>query len=176
MNPEYLRMPYERIAVLIGPKGKTKKDIEEKTNCDISIDSSSGEVEINNKRSNVSELLKASNIVKAIGRGFSPQHAFALLDDEFALETVNLIELVGKSSAALLSKKGRVIGKKGRARKKIEEETETFISVYGKTVSIIGNPENIERALRAIEMLLQGAEHKTVFNYLGKRKTKKFEL
>ncbi len=176
MNSECLRIPYERIAVLIGPKGKTKKDIEGKTNCNIQIDSNSGEVEINYEGSNESELFKAANIVKAIGRGFSPEHAFALQDDESAFETVNLVELVGKSSAALLSKKGRVIGKKGRARKKIEEETETYISVYGKTVSIIGKPENIKRALRAIEMLLQGSEHKIVFNYLGRREKEKFEL
>ena len=176
MSSQYLRIPYERIAVLIGPKGKTKNEIEAKTNSSIEIDSDSGEAEVNYKGDNELELFKASNIIKAIGRGFSPEHAFALLDDEFVLEVINLVELVGKSAKALSSKKGRIIGKKGAARKEIEEETETFISVYGKTVAIIGKPENIKKALRAIEMLLQGAEHKTVYDFLKTKESKRFEL
>ena len=72
-------------------------------------------------------------------------------------------------------KKGRVIGKHGSARMQIEEETGAKIAVYGRTISIIGNAEGIERARRAVEMLLQGAKHTTTFRTL-EHKAVKFEL
>jgi ribosomal RNA assembly protein len=70
--------------------------------------------------------------------------------------------------------KGRIIGEKGKARKNIEELTNTFISIYGHTVSFIGNYEETKLALDAIMLLINGRSHKTVYEmlYQAKRKLK----
>jgi ribosomal RNA assembly protein len=64
--------------------------------------------------------------------------------------------------------KSRVIGTKGRARKLIEELAGVSISIYGNTVSIIGESQNVRLARAAIELLFQGAKHSTVYKYLEK--------
>ena len=66
--------------------------------------------------------------------------------------------------------KGRVIGQEGKSRKIIEGLTETYISVYGKTISIIGQAENVSVARRAIESLLAGSNHATVYRWLEKKR------
>jgi len=48
--------------------------------------------------------------------------------------------------------------------------TGTEISVYGKTVAIIGLPEQVEIARKAVEMLIQGVPHETVYAFLDRKK------
>jgi ribosomal RNA assembly protein len=48
----------------------------------------------------------------------------------------------------------------------LEELTDCMISVYGGTVSIIGPIEKILITREAVLMLINGAFHKTVWNYL----------
>ncbi len=47
---EHIKVPLERIAVLVGPKGSTKGLIEEKSTAMLNIDSDSGDVEIQDPR------------------------------------------------------------------------------------------------------------------------------
>ncbi len=107
------------------------------------------------------EAYKAVNIVKAIGRGFSPENAFLLMDDENVLE---IIEIPGNENARYRIR-ARLIGRDGIVRKNIERYTHTKISIYGKTVSIIGPIDKIEYARNAIEMLISGKKHSTMYKY-----------
>jgi ribosomal RNA assembly protein len=66
--------------------------------------------------------------------------------------------------------RGRVIGKDGRSREQIEDMTGTAISVHGKTVAIIGGIEQVKTARTAVEMLLNGVPHETVFSFLDRKK------
>jgi len=109
------------------------------------------------------ELMTAKNIAKAIGRGFSPIHAYRLFDEEVELEIKDLGRL---SDARIGAIKSRVIGTDGKMRVKIEECTGAVVSVYGKTISIIGKFEELKNASKAIEMLINGSEHKTVYKFL----------
>ncbi len=161
---EEFPIPKERVAVLIGPNGGTKRNVEKETKTKIHVDSKNGDVEIIGE--DAAQTLKASNIVRAIGRGFSPEHAMKLTSDEYYLELINLNEELGKNWKTIQSKKGRVIGREGSIRSKIEQDTHTRISVYGKTIGIIGKAEAVEKASHAIRMLIKGAEHQTVLNYL----------
>ena len=72
----YLKIPRDRIGVLIGPKGKTKSRIENRFNVDIVIDSESGAVEIIRREGSkdITAIFVVQNMVKAIGRGFNPRN------------------------------------------------------------------------------------------------------
>ena len=48
----------------------------------------------------------------------------------------------------------------------IEELTDSIVCVYGGTVSIIGPFEMLPIAKEAVEMLINGSFHKTVWNHL----------
>lgn len=173
----YLKIPRERIGVLIGPKGKAKKRIEDHFGVALEIDSESGSVEIalNQGNKDITAIFTVRNIVRAIGRGFSPKRAEILAKEDYDLHIIDLTEYVGTSKNAIARVKGRIIGKAGRSRALIEDLTETSISVYGDTIAYIGSPEGLEAAREAIMMLVKGSFHKTVWNYLyaWRRKMKK---
>lgn len=164
-----LKIPEKRIAVLIGTKGATKKALEKTFGCRLRI-SSEGDVEISSK--DTSKALRAKEAVTAIARGFSPEHAFILSDEEHVLEIISLIDYVGANEKALERFRSRIIGTHGKVRANIEEISETHISIYGKTVAIIGAPENVKQARDAIELLLSGKTHKTSYLFLRKQKEK----
>ena len=93
-----------------------------------------------------------------------------LLDDDVVLEVIKLTEYVGKSKKALSRYKGRIIGREGITRQIILEMTGVDMSVYGKTVSLIGDLESILIAKEAVEMILHGARHKSVYAFLERKK------
>ena len=109
---------------------------------------------------------KAVEIVMAIGRGFTPDVALTLLKNENSLFVINLTEFAGKSRSSIERIKGRVIGERGRARKNMEQLSKTHISVYGKTVSIIGAGGGLMRAVDAVRAISCGSTHGAVYNKL----------
>lgn len=167
----YLRIPLDRVGVVIGEKGKVKSEIEKKTNTIIAIDGKTGEVTIENtpNTADPSGILKARDVINAIARGFSPEKAFTLFDDNQILDTINLKEYLGDSKNHITRIKGRIIGERGKTRKMIEELTNTYISIYGHTVSIIGGYEEVRVAREAIEMLIKGMQHSTVYKFLDRK-------
>lgn len=163
-----LKVPKNRVAVIIGKEGSIKKDIEETTKTKLNIDSKEGDVFVSGE--DALGLYTAREIIKAIGRGFNPGVAKLLLKPDYIFEVVDLNEYVGKSKEAMLRLKGRVIGKEGKSRRLIEELTECNISVFGKTISIIGLPESTANARQAVESLLRGSTHANVYKWLEKRR------
>jgi len=168
-----LKLPLDRIGVLVGKNGAVKSEIEHRCNVILSIDSKIGEVTIDLRGDiNQSQPFKAMDIVTAIGRGFSPQRAFKLLNEDAVLHVVDLRDYVGKSRSSLERIKGRIIGLGGKSRRFIEELTDAYISVFGHTVSIIGRIDEVRLALDAIDMLTSGSAHKAVYNMLQRARTK----
>jgi ribosomal RNA assembly protein len=159
-----IKIPKDRIAVLIGTKGEIKKQLEDETKTKIDVDSKEGDVTVSGEDALL--LYSTRDIIRAIGRGFNPEMALLLLKQDYAFELINLPEYEKPSQFKRI--KGRVIGKEGKSRKLLEEYTETFISVYGKTVGIIGQTEQVSIARRAIEMLLKGSPHSNVYKWLEK--------
>jgi ribosomal RNA assembly protein len=168
---ERLRIPKTRIAVLIGPEGKVKQRLEKATNTTITVDSEDGLVVIETKEDTEDPLAtwKARDVVQAIGRGFSPHRAFWLLDEDVYIRVIDLEEYLTTPNQ-IRRIKGRVIGEGGKTRRNIEELTDTFVSVMGDTVSIIGELENQEVAISAVTRLLRGAEHSSVYRYLNEQR------
>ncbi len=163
-----IRIPKTRIAVLIGPNGAIKRELEKITQTVITIDSADGLVVVESTEDTTDPLAvwKARDIAHAIGRGFSPQRAFALLDDDVYLRLINLEEF-GSTPNQIRRLKGRVIGQGGKTRRNIEELTETFVVIMGNTIGVIGEVENQQVAVNAIVRLLRGAEHSTINRYLN---------
>jgi ribosomal RNA assembly protein len=167
------RIPRERIGAIIGKGGKIRELLEKECRVSMTVDSSTGDVIIeSDDRENVVGLTTAAQIVQAIGRGFSYDKAKALLDEQHLLDIIDLTDFAGKSESNLVRIKGRIIGAEGKARRIIEELTDTYISVYGHTVAIIGAADDIKAAHEAIEALAEGSQHKTVYNRLQKRRTR----
>ncbi len=170
-----IRIPKERVAVLIGKKGEIKKTIEEATKTKIEIDSKEGDVFISSE--DALSVYNTRELVTAIGRGFNPEIALLLLKVDYMFELINLNDYI-KGKNDLTRIKGRVIGSEGKCRALIEKLAECYISVYGKTIGIIGEVNNTSIARRAIENLLRGSPHGNVYKWLEKqrREMKRKEL
>jgi ribosomal RNA assembly protein len=164
-----IRIQKERIGAIIGKKGTIKEEIENKCNIDIEVDSEYGDVMLKSRNTNPLDILdlnKALEIVMAISKGFSPERAFNLFNEENNLEIIDLRDYVGKSSNSLARVKSRLIGEKGKSRRTIEELTGSYISIYGHHVGIIGNAEQINLTTEAITRICSGRSHKNVYNFL----------
>ncbi len=169
----FVRIPKERVGVLIGPDGVSKRHIEEKLSVELAIDSDSGDVNITLKDTaeDPSLIFRAKDVITSIGRGFSPEHAFRLIRDEDAvLDVIDLRTVFGKSETDLKRVKGRIIGMNGKTRRILEELTDANVAVYGHTVSLIGNMDQIDIAREAIQMLVKGSMHSTVYRFLHRKR------
>ena len=169
---DYLKIPQNRVGALIGTNGDVKKSIEKLTGTILDIDSDDGTVYIT-PREDMEDPLgvwNANHIVKAIARGFNPDVAMKLIHDDIYLEVMKLPLYIGKSKKALSRYKGRIIGTNGKTRELITELADVDMAVYGKTVSLIGEMENILVAKEAIEMILNGSRHKSVYSFLENKK------
>jgi len=162
-----LKIPEERVAVLIGTDGETKKEIEEETKSKLDI-TKEGDVTITGNEG--LSLFTAREVVRAVARGFNPKTALLLVKQDYTLEIVDMKDVAGKNKSTMQRLKGRVIGKGGKSREEIERLTETYISVYGKTIGIIGETAQVALAHQAIAMLLGGSMHKTVYQFLEKKR------
>ncbi|CDI06110.1 MAG: KH domain-containing protein [Candidatus Nitrosotenuis sp.] len=162
-----IRIPADRVGALIGRSGKVKAEIERICFVKLQIDSETGEIEVtSNGAIDQIQPFKAVEIVTAIGRGFSPHNAMKLLKEEYLLHVMDLRDFVGKSPQQIERIKGRIIGEGGRARVNMENLTNTSICVYGKTVSIIGEPHQIKVAISAITSISTGSKHGSVYGKL----------
>ena len=166
----YEKVPLERIGVLLGDNGRVKREIEEKTKTKLTIDSSSGSVIIEPafQSTTALDLLKAQNIVRAIAYGFSPERAFRLLEDDQVIEVIDVRQYVGDKPNHIRRVLGRVIGENGKTRRILEEMTGAYISVYETYVAVIASYEISSVVKKAVEMLIEGRAHSTVYKYIDR--------
>lgn len=182
-----VRIPAARVAVLIGRRGRTKAAIEKGCAVSVEVDSSDGTVTVRSDGGLEAAVggggaaagggggsgedtafmpLKAAEIVAAIGRGFAPDRAMSLLDGERSLHVIDLREFAGRSPSQIGRIKGRIIGERGRARRSMESLTGASISVYGRTVAVIGTAASLKMAVEAISSLSAGSMHGAVYGRL----------
>jgi ribosomal RNA assembly protein len=151
-----IKIPQDRVAVLIGKRGTTKRAIQKKTGTKILIGE---EITIEGESLNV---LDAENIIKAIGRGFSPEKTSLLLEEDTTLLMVEL----PKNEQTAKRIRSRLIGTNGKSRRNLERLTRTHVSVYGKTVCVIGKYSNAALAEEAINKIIKGVSHRFVYEFL----------
>ena len=171
-STNYVRVPKNRIGVIIGPKGSTKRELENSLQCKLDVDSDTGEVIIipNEDLNDPVLMLKSGEVIKAIGRGFTPVQALKLLNDDFYLEIIPLRQLAGTSANAIRRIRSRLIGTGGKTRKTIEEYTKVSMVILGNTVSLIGRYTSLVDAREAINKLVNGANHSSVYSWLEEKR------
>ena len=170
---QVVRIPVERVGAVIGKEGGTKRFLEREMGVKLRVDSREGLVTLKSESALKTDPFSATRVIEAIGRGFSPQRARRLLDEGTALEVIDLRDYAGRSVISLERIRGRVIGEKGKSRRVIEELTACNLSVYGRTVAIIGEASEVQLASEAVRSLATGSQHKTVYNSLQKARTKR---
>lgn len=170
-----IKIPKDRIAVLIGKKGELKKQIEQETKTKIDIDSQEGDVIVSGEDAVL--LFATRELIKAIARGFNPDVAMQLLKQDMVFELLDISEYA-RSKKDIIRLKGRVIGNDGKSRRVIEGLTDCSICVYGKTIGLIGKVEWVPIAKKAIESLLSGSPHSSVYSWLERKRrdTKREDL
>ncbi len=166
---EYVRIPRNRVAVLIGRGGEVRKEIEGRLQVRLNIDAEEGVVTVENQGEDVLAEWKARDIIRAVGKGINPNKAMLLCSDEYALDIIELEDLVGRSKKALLRQKGRIIGRQGKTREYIEEMTRASLSVFGKGVAIVGTLDEVQVAREAVIMLASGMPHSVVYKFLQRK-------
>ena len=164
---QYVRIPEERVKVLIGTEGKTKRLLESRTKCKITIEGN--EVSVDGA---AADEWIAKDVVHAVGRGFNPEKALLLLNENYTFMLVELDDFT-TTAKSLETKRGRIIGENGRTRRFIERTSGAFVSVYGKTVGILGSFEEVEIAKEGVSVLLSGSTHSSVYRFLEKQRGKK---
>ena len=157
---EVILVPTDRIKVI--KDKETREKIEKTLNVKLSFEENSVIIE-----SEGLELFRAKNVIKALGRGFSPEKAFRLFDEEENLEIIELTEFKDNKMKVV---KARLIGTEGKTRYMIESCSGCSVSVYGKTVSIIGKFDQMVIAREAINMILRGSKHSKVYVFLQEAK------
>lgn len=166
-----IKIPQERIGVLIGKNGSTRNEIEKISGIKLEIDSETGDVNFDDTSPKDPEMpLKVREVVRAIGRGFSPERAYRLFDNGVYLEIIDLKDYTGKNSKRVKTIRSRLIGTRGKTRRLIEELSESYVSIYGNTVSIIGDYIQMEISRESIMMILRGNQHGTVYKYLERKR------
>jgi ribosomal RNA assembly protein len=167
--PSFLAIPKERVAVLVGTDGRTKRLIEKRCQVELTI-APDGQVSIFEKKGGDALLAyKARDLVKAIGRGFSPEKALELLEDGVSFFLLDLGDFAPNEKAATRLK-SRIIGAGGRCRRVFETTLGIYMSVYGDTVGLIGPDDAVAIAREGLEKLLAGSMHATVYKLIDKKK------
>ena len=167
-NQVIVKIPHERVGVIIGKNGLTKELLEKELNVTIHIHGNEVLIE-----GDPSDVYFAEPVIKAIGRGFNPRIALKLKEGDYQLYIINLYDYCNTENAVKRIM-GRIIGRKGSIRKDIERATDSYISVYGHTVAVIAPYYAMDYVLKVLEMLIRGAKHSTALNYLARQREELF--
>lgn len=161
---DFVSIPRQRIKILKTDRRLVEK-IEKLSDSKIKLNE-----EVSIECEDVLKLLRVKEVIKAFGRGFDIEVALNLLDEEYYLEVIDIKDFAGKSRSRLITLKGRVIGTEGKTKKLIEKFADVKISIHGKTISIIGKWDRVIIAKKAVEMLLLGSLHSSVYRFLEKER------
>ncbi len=158
---KYIRIPWRSIKEI----EKKKERIESLASVHISREKNSNIFEIVGKDGIAVE--KGYLMVQAISLGFDLEDT----EDLFEATDIKIINLKNylSSKKAIIRQKSRIIGRKGLAKKKIEELGKCKIRIKGSKIGVIAKTEDIDRVLKCIESLISGKPHGYAYKYLEKK-------
>ncbi len=165
INREVVRVNRERVALI---RRKYKKDLEDKLGVKLFLHDETVTIEGDSEH-----VFFALPVIKAIARGFGMEKALRLKEAENDLFVINLRDFCNTENC-VSRLKARVIGTEGKIKTAIENATDSHISVYGHTISIIAPLYSMGKAKEAVHMLLHGAKHSSLLNFLSRAKEELF--
>ena len=166
----YVRVPPERLGAVIGEGGRNKLEVMRRTGTVITVDSENSMViiEPESPATPPYNVMKAAEVVKAVALGFPLEKALRLLEEDQVLVVIDLKQRVGDAPNHLRRVKARIIGEGGRARRTIEQMAGVDMVIGDYHVAIIGEYERAMAAKEAVEMLIDGRMHSTVYRHLDR--------
>ncbi|MEM0200855.1 MAG: hypothetical protein QXD23_00420 [Candidatus Micrarchaeaceae archaeon] len=105
------------------------------------------------------------NIIIAISMGFTLNHSYKLLNDEYFFKYIDLKDLIKKDSE-LKRIKARLIGTEGKTKNYIEDVSGAVIALQENTLGIIGTTEQLNIATSALQILVEGGTHKKAYRIM----------
>ncbi len=106
-------------------------------------------------------------IVRAIDFGFDPEDALLLQKEDFLLKFIDIKDHTRRKN--LKDVRGRVIGRSGKAKKTIENLTGASLVIKNNNIGLIIDNLHLDTTIQAIETLIHGTKHGTVFSYLERQ-------
>jgi ribosomal RNA assembly protein len=165
MDQNVVKVPEERIRCFIGKNGSVQRMLQSKLGLKLNIQKD-GTITMDGPSD---KIYFGKNVIKAIGRGFSTETALYIVEKDYMFHLVDLDEFCHTENA-IHRVKGRIIGKEGTIKKDIERLVDCYIAVYGHTVGIIAPPDSLAYAEEAIGMLINGARHTSLLNFISKKR------
>ena len=164
----YAQYPFDNKEQFLNEFNKIKNDIETRLKVKLDIDKNNSLIIIEpiSNETSPADMIKAKDIIQAIGIGFSKEDILDLFDEDSVLLVTNIKSKVGDSANHIKRVMGRIIGEDGRAKKTIEEITGTIIHVGNNMVGIIGDYDRAIIAQHGIDLLIEGKMHSTVYKRL----------
>ncbi|ALU12008.1 RNA-processing protein [Ignicoccus islandicus DSM 13165] len=163
----YLLIPPEKASKFLKDRSEIN-EIERLTRTKISIEEGGRVVIEPTEETTPIEIMKARDVISALSLGFELEDALSLLSDEMVMEVVDVRDymLDHKNEKELRRILGRIIGKKGKAKRNLEKISGTKISISEGKVAIIGDYESVEAVKEAVMSLMEGLMHGTVYHKL----------
>ena len=112
----------------------------------------------------------AEEVIEALEFGFPFSVALLIKNKEYLFEIISIKDYTKRKN--LKSIRARIIGRKGKTLKTIQDLTKCHFELKENRVGIIGDPEYIKNAQEAVISLIRGAKHSNVYKYLEKHQIK----
>jgi len=125
---------------------------------------------LNNKEitieGNAEDEYIAEKVFDAINMGFSVPIALLIREEDFILEILDIKKFTHRKDLEVI--RARIIGAGGKTLKTLNTLTDCHFEIKDNEVGIIGSPENIENAHKAVASIIQGSKQANVYAFLEK--------
>jgi len=134
-------------------------------------------IKLSNKGKNFFLEGKAENeylaieILRAVNLGFSVEQALDLKLEGMMLQTLNIKDITKRHDLERV--RARIIGRKGKTLKTLQNLTNCDFSLHDNQIGIIGLTSEMEEAIQAVTSLVQGSKQGNVYARLERERKKK---
>ena len=135
---------------------KNKKRLEEKLN--VKITNRGKEISI---KGNPEDEYTAEKVIDALNFGFSFSTAILIKEQDNLFETFSIKDYTKRHDLGRV--RARIIGKKGKTLKTLTELTNCYFELKDNEIGIIGDPELIKNAQKAIISIIKGSKQSNVY-------------
>jgi KH domain-containing protein len=148
--------------------GQHKKEIE--TALSVKLNISSNVITIEGEATNE---LTAEEAIEAINLGFSIDQALELKNEDFIFQKISIKKVTKRSDLSQV--RARVIGTERKALRNIEYLTNCDIVLHENVVGVIGQFDDVKKAVYALKKLISGSKYANVYKYLEDQRVRERE-